>query len=270
LVQQFWPVDVHLIGKEILWFHAVYWPAMLISLGLPLPKQIFAHGWWTAEGKKMSKTMGNFIDLSRVLGLSQTYSLDALRFYLLRVAPFGSDMDFNEADFLKSFNELANVLGNCLNRTLKMIGKYRGGVLGAVTHAPTDLDQSLMAAIDRLPQQLEQAYAKLELQQAVLAPMELARQTNGYIDATAPFSLAKDPAKAEQLSTVLHLSVQAIYRALIGLIPILPDKAADGLRQLGVDAAGIGKDPAKLWDHLPLGHKVNEGSPLFPRIEPKN
>lgn len=264
LFTRFWPVDVHLIGKEILWFHAVYWPAMLISLGLPLPKEIFAHGWWTAEGKKMSKSMGNFIDLSRVMTLANTYSLDALRFYLLRVAPFGSDMDFNETDFGKSFNELANVLGNCLNRTLKMIGKYRSGVIGPVSHTPTELDQSLMAAIDRLPGQLQQAYAKLELQQAVLLPIELARQTNGYIDATAPFSLAKDPAKEAQLTTVLHLSVQAIYRALIALLPVLPEKAAEGLRQLGVDASKI--NPGKLWDQLPLGHKVGEGSPLFPRL----
>jgi len=267
LFSKFWPADVHLIGKEILWFHAVYWPAMLISLGLPLPKQIFAHGWWTADGKKMSKTMGNFIDLSRVQQLAETYSLDALRFYLLRAAPFGSDLDFGEADFHKSFNELANVLGNCLNRTLKMVGKYRDGVLGPVSHAPSELDQSLIAAIDRLPAALDAAYAKLELQQAVLLPLDLARQTNGYIDATAPFSLAKDPAKAAQLDTVLHLSVQAMYRALIGLIPVLPEKALEGIRQLGIDPATAGKDPKKLWDHLPLGHRVGEGSPLFPRVE---
>lgn len=270
LFARFWPADVHLIGKEILWFHAVYWPAMLISLNLPLPKQIFAHGWWTSEGKKMSKSMGNFIDLSRVQQLARTYSLDALRFYLLRAAPFGSDLDFGEPDFIKSFNELANVLGNCLNRTLKMIGRYRAGVLGPVTHAPTELDQSIIAAIDRFPGALQGAYDKLELQQAVLLPLELARQTNGYIDATAPFSLAKDPAKAAQLDTVLHLSVQAIYRALVGLIPVLPDKALEGIRQLGIDPAAVGTDPSKLWDHLPLGHKVGEGSPLFPRVEPAN
>jgi methionyl-tRNA synthetase len=109
----------------------------------------------------------------------------------------------------------------------------------------------------------------MELQQAVLLPIELARQTNGYIDATAPFSLAKDPAKEQQLTTVLHLSVQAIHRALIALLPVLPEKAAEGLRQLGVDVSALTKNPAKLWDQLPLGHKVGEGSPLFPRIETK-
>ena len=261
---KFWPADVHLIGKEILWFHTFYWPAMLLSLDLPLPKCVYAHGWWTAEGKKMSKSLGNFIDLDRVKGLAGTYSLDALRFYLLRAAPFGADLDFSESDFAKSFAELGNVLGNCLNRVLKMLNKYRGGVLPSMTHTPTDLDQQLMSAIQRLPGSLEQAFDKLELQQCVLLPIELARQTNGYIDATAPFSLAKDESKRIELDTVLHLSAQAIAAALTALLPVLPQKAADGLRQLGVDAAV--RSGAKLWEHLPLGHKVGEGSPLFPRV----
>jgi methionyl-tRNA synthetase len=147
---------------------------------------------------------------------------------------------------------------------LKMIGKYRDGVIGPLSPSPTDLDTQLIAAIDALPAKLEQAYQNLELQQCALLPVELARQTNGYIDATAPFSLAKDPAKADQLTTVLHLSVQAIHRALVGLLPILPEKAAAGLRQLNSDPAG--KTFAELWKQLPIGHKVGEGSPLFPRI----
>ena len=114
--KKFWPANVHLIGKEILWFHTVYWPAVLMGLGVELPRQVFAHGWWTAEGRKMSKTVGNFIDLERLRKVIATYGLDALRYYLLRAAPFGSDLDWSDADFNKSFNELANVLGNCLNR----------------------------------------------------------------------------------------------------------------------------------------------------------
>src|SRR5208282_3464674 len=117
LFKKFWPADVHVIGKEILWFHTVYWPAMLISLGLPLPKKVYAHGWWTSGGRKMSKSLGNFVDLEKLRGVSATYSLDALRYYLLRAAPFGTDLDWTDADFLKSFNELKNVVGNCLNRT---------------------------------------------------------------------------------------------------------------------------------------------------------
>src|SRR3954447_12593162 len=117
--KRYWPADVPLIRKEIMWFHVVYWPAMLFALGLEPAKQVFAHGWWTADGKKMSKILGNFIDLAKLRTIVSTYSEDALRYYLLRAAPFGSDLDFSDADFLKTFNELANVVGNCLNRTVK-------------------------------------------------------------------------------------------------------------------------------------------------------
>ncbi len=219
----FWPVNVHLIGKEILWFHTVYWPSVLLGLGVPLPRQVFAHGWWTSEGRKMSKTEGNFIDLGRLRKVIETYSLDALRYYLLRAAPFGSDLDWSDADFGKCFNELANVLGNCLNRTIKMIGRYRGGAIPAAG-ALEDIDVALVAKINALAANLQGAYERIELQQSAMLPIELARATNGYIDATAPFSLAKDPAKAQRLDTVLNLSAQAIYRACARSCPSSPTK----------------------------------------------
>ncbi|MDB5305254.1 MAG: methionyl-tRNA synthetase, partial [Phycisphaerales bacterium] len=206
--KKYWPADLHLIGKEILWFHAVYWPAMLLSLNLPIPKRLYAHGWWTAEGKKMGKTMGNFIGLEKLREIGKVQGYDALRYYMLRAAPFGSDLDWTDADFQKSFNELANVAGNCLNRTLNMAGKYRG-VLPPLGEQD-DLDRSLIAQTQRLGTELAQAYQKVELQQCAMLPVELARATNGYIDATAPFKLAKDPAKASKLDTVLHVSAQAI------------------------------------------------------------
>jgi methionyl-tRNA synthetase len=262
----YWPADVHLIGKEILWFHTVYWPAILFSLGLPLPKQVFAHGWWTAEGRKMGKSTGNFIDLDKLRSISTTYSQDALRYYLLRAAPFGSDLDFAQADFEKAFNELANVVGNCLNRTVKMIGRYRGGVLPEPGEKEA-IDDSLNAQAGQAVKRVEDAYAALELQAAVTVPVELARATNGYIDATAPFTLAKDPAKAGRLDTVLYNSAQAIHRALILLLPVLPDKAADGLKQLGVDVSG--KTIPQLLQPLPAGQKLGEGQPLFPKVEAK-
>src|SRR3989440_4310021 len=236
LFKKYWPADVHLIGKEILWFHTVYWPAILFSLGLPVPKQVYAHGWWTSEGRKMGKSLGNFIDLEKLRALVSTYSLDALRFYLLRAAPFGSDLDFSQADFNKSFNELANVLGNLLNRTINMVKKYRGTVPPGA--ASEDIDRNLVAATEPLTTQHQQAYQKLELQQVVLLPIELARTANGYIDATRPFSLAKDPAQASRLDTVLNLAVQATKNALVGLLPVLPSKARDGLKQLGIDPQG--------------------------------
>ena len=264
--RRYWPADLHLIGKEIMWFHVVYWPAMLYSLDLPLPKRVFAHGWWTAEGRKMSKTMGNFIGLEKLHALGATYSYDALRYYLLRAAPFGSDLDWTDADFHKSFNELANVVGNCLNRTVKMIGRYREGVLPAAGSLE-DIDRNLLARVESFPKDLQDAYAKLELQQCALLPVELARMTNGYIDATAPFSLAKDPAKASRLDTVLNLSATAIQQALAGLLPVLPEKAAAGLRQLNISPEGKTLD--QLLRPMERGHKLAAGEPLFPKVESK-
>ena len=265
LFRKYWPADLHLIGKEILWFHAVYWPAMLFSLELPPPRRIFAHGWWTSEGRKMSKTMGNFIGLEKLRELASTFGgFDAIRYYLLRAAPFGSDLDWTDADFHKSFNELANVVGNCLNRTIKMIGRYRGGAVPALGEREP-IDDALIARIDEFGRQLAQAYSNLELQQCTLVPVELARATNGYIDATAPFTLARDPARAARLDTVLNLSAQAISRALAGLLPVLPEKAAEGLRQLNIDPAGKSLD--ELLKPLPAGHKLGDGQPLFPKVE---
>jgi len=266
LFRKYWPADLHLIGKEIMWFHVVYWPAMLFSLDLPLPKRVFAHGWWTADGRKMSKTMGNFIGLEKLHALGAAYSYDALRYYLLRAAPFGSDLDWTDADFNKSFNELANVVGNCLNRTVKMIGRYRDGVLPPAGNLE-DIDRNLLARIKSFPRELDEAYAKLELQQCALLPVELARMTNGYIDATAPFSLAKDPAKASRLDTVLNLSATAIQQALAGLLPVLPEKAAVGLRQLSIGTDR--KTLEQLLRPMEPGHKLGAGEPLFPKVEAK-
>jgi methionyl-tRNA synthetase len=260
----FWP-GTHLIGKEILWFHTGYWPAMLMSLGLPLPKQVFGHGWWTSGGRKMSKSMGNFIGLEKIREVCATYSQDAFRYYLLRAAPFGSDLDWTDADLVKAYHELANVLGNCLNRTIKMINRYRGGVLPAAADNLETIDHDLIARMDRLADQLTEAYGKFELQQCCLLPIELARATNGYIDATAPFTLAKDPAKAARLDTVLNLSAQAITRVLVALLPVLPHKAVEALAQLGIDTTG--KTMADLLKPLPTGQKLGEGNPLFPRLE---
>lgn len=265
LFRKHWPADVHLIGKEILWFHTVYWPAMLFALDLPLPKAVFAHGWWTAEGRKMSKSVGNFIDIDRLRKVIETYSLDALRYYLLRAAPFGADLDWSDADFTKAFNELANVAGNCLNRTVKMIGRYRDSALPAVG-AGEEIDQHLISETSKLPERLRVAYERYDLQQCAMLPIELARATNGYIDATAPFSLAKDPTKASRLDTVLNLSAQAIKTALAGLLPVLPEKAAEGLRQLGFDPSAKTID-ALMKEALPVGHRVGEGQPLFPKVE---
>jgi methionyl-tRNA synthetase len=263
--ERYWPVDVHLIGKEILWFHAVYWPAMLFSLDLPLPKRLFAHGWWTANGMKMGKSTGNFIGLDKIRAIGAAYGYDAFRYYLLRAAPFGTDLDWTDADFAKSFNELSNVLGNLLNRSIGMLGKYRDGVLPEPAPLREQIDLDLEQAIGDLPPRLHGAYGECALQQCAMLPIELARQANGYIDATKPWTLKNDPAR---LNTVLTLATRAVYAALVGLLPVLPQKAATGLAQLGVSC--VGKSMTDLFAKPPaVGAKLGAGQPLFPKVEMK-
>jgi methionyl-tRNA synthetase len=264
--RRYWPADAHVIGKDILWFHAVYWPAMLFSLGLEPPRSVVAHGWFKGEGRKMSKTLGNFVDLEKVRATIALYGLDSLRYFLLQVAPFGEDPDWSDAGLVKSHTELGNVLGNCLNRSLKMVNKYRDGVIPAASELE-EIDRALLTRIEQFPAALAGAYERYALQHCAQLPIELARAANGYIDATAPFSLAKDPAKAKRLDTVLALSARAIRDALVGLLPILPEKAAAGLEQLGVQVAG--KNMAALFSAELIGVKIGEGQPLFPRIEAK-
>jgi methionyl-tRNA synthetase len=269
--KRYWPADVHLIGKEIMWFHVVYWPAMLFALGIDPPKQVFAHGWWTAEGKKMSKSMGNFIDVEKLRTVIATYGLDTLRYYLLRAAPFGADLDWKDTELATAHNELANVIGNCLNRVLNMANKNLGGIVPENPGEPTAEDKDWLDFIGRyetLPTALHGLYTLLQLQDCAVLPLELARATNGYIDARAPWKLAKDPTKEAELRAVLWRALQAIYRVLVALLPILPEKATAGLAQLGVDAKG--KTLPQLFSTpLPPGHKVGQGSPLFPKVESK-
>ena len=264
--EKFWPADIHLIGKEILWFHAVYWPAMLMSLGLPLPSELFAHGWWTADGKKMSKSMGNFIGLEKLNAITAVHGVDALRYYLLRAAPFGSDLNWSDADFNKTYVELANVVGNLLNRVLKMIGKYRDGKIPPVPQQHHHDYPHLLEQRRGLEREIAGFYQRLELHQAAGWPVELARAANGFIEQTQPFSLAKDPSQSGLLDTVLNHAAQHVYCVLVSLLPVLPQKAKQGLAQLNVMVEG--RTIAELLSRpLPDGHQLGEGSPLFPKIE---
>jgi methionyl-tRNA synthetase len=264
--KKFWPANVHLIGKDILWFHSVYWPAMLMSLGLELPQTVAAHGWWVRGGMKAGKSTGGITTLEEIRTARQRYSLDGLRYYMLRAGAFGSDLEWSDSELEKSFNELANVLGNCLNRTVKMIGRYRGGILPAIG-TQEEIDSTLHAQIGQLPDRLADSYRRLALQDCAMIPIELARATNGYIDATAPFSLAKDPARSARLDTVLNLSAQAVKTALVALLPVLPEKARDGLQQLGIAIDGRTL-PDLFKTPIATGHKLGEGQPLFPKIDP--
>ncbi|MEM7806734.1 MAG: methionine--tRNA ligase [Planctomycetota bacterium] len=263
--EAFWPADVHLIGKEILWFHTVYWPCILMSLGLPLPKQVYAHGWWTSEGRKMSKSLGNFVGLSELREVTERFGLDAVRYYMLRAAPFGSDLDWQRDELTRAYTELATVVGNGLNRVLTRTGKYREGVVPSRDGA-TPQDDELLAAAHALGDEVAEAWTELRLQDAVTLPVELARKMNAYIDQTEPFKLAKDESQSARLDAVLATATAALYQTLVALLPVLPSKAAAGLEQLGVEVAGRTFDD--LRQSAPTaGHQLGAGSPLFPGLD---
>lgn len=219
----------------------------------------------------MSKTEGNFIGLVKLRSSIATFGVDALRYYLLRTAPFGNDLNWTDSDLERAFDELAKVVGNCLNRITTMVGKYRSGVLPPTgpRHSFQSIDDELLKRTEALIPQLEAAYRSYQLQQCALLPVELARAINLYLEKTQPFKLAGQPTQGIRLDTILNISTQAIYRALLGLLPILPVKAAEGIQQLGVNPSG------KAWfdlaqSHLPAGHRLGEGKPLFQRLVDSN
>jgi methionyl-tRNA synthetase len=265
LYRKFWP-GVHVIGKDILWFHAVYWPAMLMSLGEPLPKTIAAHGWWVRGGKKAGKSTGGITTMPEIRELSSKYTFDSVRYHLLRAAPFGNDLEWSDTELEKSITELGNVVGNALNRVVSMIGSYRARSVPAPHHELEDIDRQLVERMTSFPALLRTAYESLDLQSAATLPVELARAVNGYIDATAPFKLKKDPAQQHRLDTILNLSANAMRKVLIGLLPILPRKAAEGLTQLNVILEGQFFDGLMTSD-LAVGHVIGQGQPLFPKVE---
>jgi methionyl-tRNA synthetase len=186
--------------------------------------------------------------------------VDGLRYYLLRAAPFGNDLNWLDSEMKRSFLELSNVLGNALNRILRMIHSYRGGVLPRAGEL-TAVDDALRRKAEALLPKVKQAYADLELQECVLAPLDLARAVNVYIDETAPYKLASQLGGSDRLDTILNLSAQAIYQSLAALVPALPEKAAAGLQQLGMNASELSWE--RLSSGLPAGLRVADGKPLF-------
>ncbi|MDR3520109.1 MAG: methionine--tRNA ligase [Acidocella sp.] len=227
--QKYWPANVHLVGKEIIRFHAVYWPAFLMAAGLPLPKKVFSHGWWTVEGEKMSKSLGNFID---VRPLVDEFGLDAVRFFLLREVPFGGDGDFSRKSLIMRLNvELANDLGNLAQRTLSFIAKNAGSVVpprGALHEA----DHALLAMADVLPDKLRDALDRLAFHEALEDVWKLVRAANAYIDHQAPWALKKTD--TTRMNTVLRVLLEAIRTVGILLQAFMPDSMAVLLDQLGV------------------------------------
>ncbi len=260
---QWWPAEHHIVGKDILTTHAVYWSTMLMALEMPLPKNIFAHGWWTVEGRKMSKSLGNVVDPNEVV---EKYGVDAFRYFLFREVTFGLDGDFSEAALVQRINtELANDLGNLLQRSLAMLGKYFDSVVPEVkTH-----EQEVAALAEgRLPL-LKEALQVLAFHRAIEVIWALVDKLNKYIDENQPWQLAKDPTKRDKLATVLYTCLEGLRFLGLYLYPFMPETGEKIYRALGYQALEVFSEEEFTWGRLPSGRKLQKIPPLFPRIEIK-
>ena len=272
-----WPAEVHVIGKDILWFHAVIWPTMLHAMGRALPGQVYAHSFWTHEGVKMGKSLGNFITMEVLEQYIDEFGLDAVRYYLSTQGPLGaSDADFARAKFVEVYNaDLANTLGNCASRVANMTNRYFDGKLPGVT-AKVEADEAHDRVAEDCVGRYTAAMGRMQLGDAAEAALDLVRAVDGYIDRTEPFKLAKDKDRLPEVATILYNCAEAIRIVSVMLWPMLPNKIEQLWDRFGCGGygealadGGSGEFAAWTgWKQIEAGTTVQQGEPLFPRHQP--